>query len=124
MRSEDRAQKLVVIYDGECDFCQECVRWVEKRATITALPFQSVDLAKFNLTYERCSKEVVVIVDEIIYGGVDAVAVLLSHRGNRYFSSVVSSLGNISKRAYRWVATHRSSFLVRFLSRVLKFLNS
>ena len=124
MRSEDRAQKLVVIYDGECDFCQECVRWVEKRATITAISFQSVDLAKLNLTYERCSKEVVVIVDEKIYGGADAVAVLLSYRGNRYFSSVVSRLGTISKRAYRRVATHRSSFVVRFLTRVLKFLNS
>ncbi|NDA81119.1 MAG: DUF393 domain-containing protein, partial [Actinobacteria bacterium] len=78
MNPAQNQSEIVVIYDGECDFCKECVRWVQKRAKISALPFQTADLSRYGLTYQRCSKEVVVIINGKVSGGADAVAGLLS----------------------------------------------
>ena len=121
-RSESHSE-IVVIYDGECAFCKECVRWVEKRATITALPFQSADLAKFNLTYERCSKEVVAIIDGKVLGGSSGVAALLKVSRHRALGNLIMLSGPLGRRGYRWVATHRTSSAVRVAHRLLQILN-
>jgi predicted DCC family thiol-disulfide oxidoreductase YuxK len=50
----------VMIFDGDCGFCSACVRWGYRnlREMPESLPFQLVDLAKFDLTLEQVSAAV------------------------------------------------------------------
>ena len=123
MKPADSQSEIVVIYDGECAFCKECVRWVARRATITALPFQSADLAKFDLTYEQCSKEVVAIINGIVFGGANAVAALLKASRHRALGNLIALSGPLGRRGYRWVASHRDGLLVRVLHLVIRRFN-
>ena len=121
-RSESHSE-IVVIYDGECAFCKECVRWVVRRATITALPFQSADLAKFDLTYEQCSKEVVAIINGKVFGGSSAVVALLKVSRHRALGNLIMLSGPLGRRGYRWVAAHRDGLLVRSATALVKWEN-
>ena len=123
MKPADSQSEIIVIYDGECAFCKECVRWVAKRATITALPFQSADLANFNLTYEQCSKEVVAIINGKVLGGSSAVAALLKVSRHRALGNLIMLSGPLGRRGYRWVASHRDGYIVRAAHWFLKVLN-
>ena len=123
MKPADSHSEIVVIYDGECAFCKECVRWVAKRATITALPFQSADLAKFNLTYEQCSKEVVAIINGKVLGGSSAVAALLKVSRHRAIGNLIMLSGPLGRRGYRWVASHRDGLLVQLLQSIVRRFN-
>jgi predicted DCC family thiol-disulfide oxidoreductase YuxK len=104
---------IVIIYDGECDFCKECVHWVGKRAKITALPFQTTDLSQYGLTYERCSKEVVVVINGKVFGGADAVAKLLRAIGYKNLATLLKLSGPLGRKGYAWVAANRSSAVIR-----------
>ena len=123
MKPADSQSEIVVIYDGECAFCKECVRLVARRVTINALPFQSADLAKFNLTYERCSKEVVAIINGKVFGGANAVAALLKASGCTTLGNLIKLSGPLGRRGYRWVASHRDGQLVRVLYLVIRRFN-
>ena len=123
MKPADSQSEIVVIYDGECAFCKECVRLVARRATITALPFQNADLAKFNLTYERCSKEVVAIINGKVFGGANAVAALLKASGCTTLGNLIKLSGPLGRRGYRWVASHRDGYIVRAAHWFLSVLN-
>ena len=123
MNRSKSQSKIVVIYDGECAFCNECVRWVARRATITALPFQSADLAKFNLTYEQCSKEVVAIIDGKVLGSSSAVAALLKASRHRALGNLIMLSGPLGRMGYRWVAAHRDGLLVRSATALMKWEN-
>ena len=114
---------IVVIYDGECDFCKESVKWSQRKLELTALPLQSADLARYNVTYEQCSKEVVAITEGKIFGGATAIAVLLKARGNRVLASLVTISGPLGRAGYRWVATHREGWLVQSATTYLKRKN-
>ena len=114
---------IVVIYDGKCDFCKESVKCLQRKLEITALPFQRADLARYNVTYEQCSKEVVAITDGKIFGGAQAIAVLLKARGNRVLASLITLSGPLGRAGYRWVATHREGLLVQFATTYLKRKN-
>lgn len=122
MSSTQNQSEVVVIYDGECDFCKECVRWVQKRATITALPFQTADLARFGVSYQRCSKEVVVIIDGKVSGGASAVASLLTTTGHKNLGAALKLTGPIGRKGYFWVASHRESWFIRLATGILKRL--
>jgi predicted DCC family thiol-disulfide oxidoreductase YuxK len=123
MKPANSQSEIVVIYDGECAFCKECVRWVAKRSTITALPFQSADLAKFNLTYEQCSKEVVAIINGKVLGGSSAVAALLKVSRHRALGNLIMLSGPLGGGGYRWVAAHRDGLLVRSATALVKWQN-
>ena len=114
---------IVLIYDGECDFCKESVKWLQSKLELTALPFQSADLARYNLTYEQCSKEVVAITDGKIFGGAKAIAVLIRARGNQVLASLIAISGPLGRAGYKWVATHRQGLLVQFATTYLKRKN-
>ena len=115
--------QITVIYDGQCEFCQQSVTWIQRKLEATALPFQTADLAPFNLTREQCAKQVYVISDGSTYGGSDAIAFLLKHRGNRVQSTLITASGGIGRAAYRWIAGHRNSWPVKFATRLLTYLN-
>jgi predicted DCC family thiol-disulfide oxidoreductase YuxK len=123
MTAVQKKRDIVIIYDGECGFCKECVRWVEKRAVVTALPFQSADLARYGLTYDRCSKEVVAIINGKVFGGADAVAKLLRVSGHKNLGTIVKLSGPIGRNAYKWVAANRNSRVVHAIHLLVKLFN-
>jgi predicted DCC family thiol-disulfide oxidoreductase YuxK len=119
----DSAHQLTVIYDGECDFCKECVKWVARKCTITAIPFQSADLARYGVTYEQCSKEVVAICNKKVFGGASAVAQLLHTSGYKSLAFLLRLSGPLGRAGYRWVATHRDGRLVHYATSLLRQIN-
>ncbi len=119
-RSKSNNSEITVIYDGECRFCFASVNWLALELKFDAHPFQSTDLARFNLTREECAKEVVAMIDGQTERGADAVANLLRARGNRALASTISASGFIGRSGYRWIASHRGSFLVKGLTKILE----
>ena len=109
----------IVIYDGECNFCLQSVNWVSKKLDISSIAFQRADLAKYGLTLEECSRQVYVIDGDKRYGAIDAVIFLLTRRGNSLLSKFLKLLGPLGRWGYFWVASHRSSLIVRLLGRIL-----
>ena len=114
---------IVIIYDGECGFCKECVKWVLTRITATAIPFQSADLSHYGLTYERCSKEVVVVINGKVFGGAGAVAKLLRASGYKKLATLLKLSGPLGRKGYSWVAANRDSAIIRLAHFLLRNLN-
>ena len=115
--------QITVIYDGQCEFCLQSVTWIQRNLELTALPFQTADLTPFHLTREQCAKQVYVISEGTTYGGAAAIAFLLKHRGNRVQSALISLSGGLGRAGYRWIASHRNSWPVKYATKVLAFLN-
>jgi predicted DCC family thiol-disulfide oxidoreductase YuxK len=115
--------EVVVIYDGQCHFCEQSVTWIQQKLKITALSFQSADLSAFNLTREQCAKQVYVISEGKTYGGADAIAFLLKQRGNKVAASTLKLSGGLGRAGYKWLASHRNSLAVKVASRLLQYLN-
>jgi predicted DCC family thiol-disulfide oxidoreductase YuxK len=115
--------QITVIFDGQCEFCQQSVAWIQLKLDLTALPFQTSDLSSFNLSREQCAKQVYVIADGTTYGGAAAIAFLLKRRGNRIQAGLITASGPIGRASYRWIASHRNSWPVKFSTRILTYLN-
>jgi predicted DCC family thiol-disulfide oxidoreductase YuxK len=114
---------ITVIFDGQCEFCQQSVTWIQRKLEITALAFQTSDLTPFKLTQEQCAKQVYVISAGMTYGGATAIAFLLKRRGNRIQSGLITAAGPIGRASYRWIAGHRNSWSVKLSTRILTYLN-
>jgi predicted DCC family thiol-disulfide oxidoreductase YuxK len=117
-------KQIVVIYDGQCQFCQASIDWIEQRLVVDAKAFQNVDLASYGLTFDQCSKSVHVVADDTVFVGADAIAYLMKKRGNRVLSLLITTSGIFGRWGYQWVSTHRNSFLVRLAHRLLNQSNS
>ena len=115
--------QITVIYDGQCGFCLQSVTWIQGKLQITALPFQTADLAPFNLTREQCAQQVYVISGSTTYAGADAIAFLLNQRGNKVLSLAIRASGKLGHAGYKWIATHRSSWPIKAATKLLTFLN-
>jgi predicted DCC family thiol-disulfide oxidoreductase YuxK len=115
--------RITVIFDGDCEFCRQSVTWIQRKLVVKALAFQTADLEPFNLTREQCAKQVYVITDSDVYGGADAIRYLLKERGNRVSAMLLGATGNVGRAGYRWVASHRDSWVVKVATRVLYLLN-
>ena len=111
--------QLLIIFDGECDFCRDCVKWVKNRITTTAIENQSIDPNTYGITREQCEKSVVVI-DDKTYFGAKAVAHLLRKTGHKYLAALLSTSGPIGEFGYRYVAEHRGGKLVALLHELIK----
>jgi predicted DCC family thiol-disulfide oxidoreductase YuxK len=109
----------ILIYDGECNFCLQSVNWVSKKLDIRSIAFQRADLAKYGLTLNECRQQVFVIDGDKKYGAIDAVIFLLKKRGNKLLSLSLKLLGPLSRWGYFWVASNRSSLIVRLIGRIL-----
>jgi predicted DCC family thiol-disulfide oxidoreductase YuxK len=114
---------ITVIFDGDCEFCRQSVTWIQRKLLVKAIAFQTADLQPFNLTREQCAKQVYVITDSDVYGGADAIRYLLKQRGNRVGAMLLGATGNVGRAGYRWVASHRDSWVVKVATRVLYLLN-
>lgn len=111
---------IIVFYDGQCELCKNSVIWIRKKLEIQALDYHQVELEKYDLTFEQCSKEVIVICQSQRYTGAEAAAFLLQKRGNVFLAKTITTLPSISRFTYRWIATHRRSLPVKFLSYLLR----
>ena len=108
-----------VIYDGECDFCISCVKWVKARAEINALTNQSINPTEYGITKAQCEKSVVVIADRT-YFAAKAVALLLNLCGYKFLDLTLRLSGPIGEFGYRYMAAHRNGLLVRILHWIIK----
>jgi predicted DCC family thiol-disulfide oxidoreductase YuxK len=111
--------EVIVIYDRQCDLCRNAVAWVSKKLVIDAIDFHTGELSRYSLSKEQCAREVFVICGNERWSGAGAVAFLLKARGNKFGAAVIAGLGPISRFGYRWVASNRSSWPVKILSRLL-----
>jgi predicted DCC family thiol-disulfide oxidoreductase YuxK len=116
--------QIVVIYDGECAFCKTSIEWIEQRLVVDSKPFQKADLEKYGLTYQQCSQSVQVITHDSVLAGAPAIAYLFKKRGNRMLGLFVTASGPFGRFGYKWIAAHRSSFVVSALYRMLNVSNS
>src|SRR5687768_7431540 len=77
-------RRAVLIYDGDCAFCTQCVRFVEKRLPTNAalVAWQLTDLAAYGVTAQRAEHELLWVTPEgRVDGGAQAVASLLLDSG-------------------------------------------
>jgi len=116
--------QIIVIYDGECAFCESSIKWIDQRLDVNSKPFQKADLTKYGLTYQECSKSVQVITNGSVLAGAPAIAFLLKKRGNSPLSVIITASGPFGRFGYKWIAAHRSSFVVAALHQILKLANS
>ena len=114
---------ITVIFDGDCEFCQQSITWIQRKLVVDAIAFQTADLQPFNLTKEQCAKQVYVVSDSITYAGADAIRYLLKKRGNKVGAILLGATGNVGRAGYRWVASHRNSWVIKVATRVLYLLN-
>jgi len=114
---------ITVIFDGDCEFCQQSVTWIQQKLAVNAIAFQAADLQPFNLTREQCAKQLYVISGSHTYAGADAIRYLLNQRGNKVSAILLRSTGSVGRAGYRWVASHRSSWVIKVATRVLYLLN-
>jgi len=115
--------EIVVIYDGLCEFCEQSLIWLQQKVVIDAIAFQGADLQPFNLTREQCAKQLYVLSDSHTYAGADAISYLLNQRGNKVSAILLRPRGSLGRAGYRWVASHRSSWVIKVATRVLHLLN-
>ena len=115
--------RATLIFDGECEFCQQSLIWLEKKLDVDAIAFQTGDLQPFKLTREQCAKQIYIITDSDTYAGADAVRYLLHQRGNRIAARLLGISGDLGRAGYRWVASHRHTWPIKIATRALYFLN-
>ena len=113
----------MVIYDGHCEFCEQSLIWLQQKVVVDAIAFQGADLQPFNLTKEQCAKQVYVVSDSVTYAGADAIRYLLKKRGNKFGAFLLGATGNVGRAGYRWIASHRNSWVIKVATRVLYLLN-
>jgi predicted DCC family thiol-disulfide oxidoreductase YuxK len=114
---------ITVIFDGDCEFCQQSLKWIQQKLAVNAIAFQTADLQPFNLTKEQCAKQLYVISGSHTYAGADAIRYLLNQRGNKVSANMLRFTGSFGRAGYRWVASHRSSWVIKVATRVLHLLN-
>ena len=113
---------ITVVYDGQCQLCQNSIDWLSKKLTFEALAYQKAPLEKFDLTLTQCEKQVYALSAGETYGGVAAVIFLLTARGNRVSSLLLKLSGPFGSFTYKMIAANRKSVFVRVLSKLIKKL--
>jgi predicted DCC family thiol-disulfide oxidoreductase YuxK len=117
-------KQIVVIYDGQCQFCQASIDWIAQKIVVDAKAFQDIDLVSYGLTFDQCSKSVHVVTEGTMFVGAAAIAYLLKKRVNRALSLLITTSGIFGRWGYQWVSTHRNSFVVKVAHRLLNQSNS
>lgn len=118
------SKEITIIYDGDCQFCKNCVIWVQKKLTVNAIAYQVGDLNRYGLTAEQCAKQVYAIRGKKKYGGIKAVTFLLRKRKSWILFFLLKLSGPLGDKGYRWVAQNRGSNLVNWLNKLVIRLNT
>jgi predicted DCC family thiol-disulfide oxidoreductase YuxK len=113
---------ITVIYDGQCQLCQNSINWLSKKLKFEALGYQVAPVEQFGLTLAQCEKQVYAVEGEKKFGGVSAVIFLLNARGNRIAAFLLKSSGPLGNFAYKMIAANRRSVFVKVLSKLIEIL--
>jgi predicted DCC family thiol-disulfide oxidoreductase YuxK len=107
-------ERLVVFFDGSCDFCTRCVRMlrsIDRRSRISWVPFQNPARAQAGLTLEACEQAVwAVAPDGSRWRAAAAVNRILAVILDRSFPVriyEIPGMRSIQEWAYRLIAAHR-----------------
>lgn len=120
-------EREVLIYDGDCAFCQRCVDWGIRNLPSfpQALSYASIQPSDFGLDLDDVQQSIWLVAPEASlairqqgrgqWGGHRAAARILTHQplksrfgfGWRMFGYLIISGGPISALAYRLVAQNR-----------------
>jgi len=73
-----------LIFDGDCGFCTTVARKfsAKTKSKVEPVAWQLMDLTKFNLTAEQCSKRVYLVKDNKAFAASKAIAELLKLQKN------------------------------------------
>jgi predicted DCC family thiol-disulfide oxidoreductase YuxK len=112
MLSAGDREKALLIYDGDCAFCNRSLqfglkhlRWFPAYRAFQKLPGQAFGLSRSDL-----EKSIWLIGEDAKFSGHSAAAWILLQQKNplhRALGAVIHGLGPISALAYRWVAKNR-----------------
>ena len=117
------SKEITIIYDGDCQFCKNCVIWVQKKLVVNAIAYQVADLNRYGLTVQQCAEQVYAIKGKKKYGGIKAVTLLLRKRKNWLLYLLLTISGPLGAKGYRWVAQNRNSIVVQGLNQLIIKLN-
>jgi predicted DCC family thiol-disulfide oxidoreductase YuxK len=110
---ETRDVAAMLVYDGDCDFCTRCARWLDARAhEVEVVPWQALDLAEVGLTEEQVRAAAYWLEGTAVVGGERAVARSLVACGRGYAvlgrAVLLPGVRRVAGVGYRFVARHRS----------------
>lgn len=115
---DENTQKLILIFDGSCNFCTACVAFLgllDRRHHVQYLPFQAPDVPQcYGLTVAQCEQAAwAVLHSGQVYSGAQAINLALDtsiglHLFERIFH--VPGMGKLEDRIYAWMAAHRRWF--------------
>jgi predicted DCC family thiol-disulfide oxidoreductase YuxK len=87
---------------------------------VTKLAYQDIDTTSLGLTKQECSEQVHIEIQGQVIAGAAAVAYLLKARGNKKMATLIFRSGPLAQIEYHWVATHRSSWLIKIATKNLE----
>ena len=102
----------VLIYDGDCGFCQQCLDWGLRRLTAfpAYLASQDARAKAFGLSDAELAAQVWLVGGGLRLGGASAVAYVFRMQPNlgwRMLGWLMRAAPPISNLLYRWVAKNR-----------------
>jgi predicted DCC family thiol-disulfide oxidoreductase YuxK/GNAT superfamily N-acetyltransferase len=103
----------VLLYDGDCGFCETSARWLERHARSTARveAWQDSDLVRLGLSAEECEEALLWVEDGRRAAGPEALAAYLRSASTPWQTAgrVLRAPGSrhIAWPVYRWAAQHR-----------------
>lgn len=104
--------KALLIYDGDCAFCKNSLKWAigNLKQMPNYVAFQKIDLTEYQLTKTEAESQVWLLEGNRQFGGHRAVASLFKGQTSlfwRLIGVVIDLFGPISALVYRWVAKNR-----------------
>jgi GNAT superfamily N-acetyltransferase/predicted DCC family thiol-disulfide oxidoreductase YuxK len=103
----------VLLYDGDCGFCETSAHWLERHARSPARveAWQDADLVRLGLSAAECAEAVLWVEDGHRAAGPEAVAAYLRSASTPWQTAGRLLQAPVSKHVawpvYRWVAQHR-----------------
>ena len=97
---------MIIIYDGDCEFCRNALTWLERRVSVIVLAYKVSDVSAYQLTDSQCAEAVQLILPDRHLSGAGAVAYLLRQTRWRTLGRLIDVSGPFGRHAYRWIATH------------------
>lgn len=108
-----RRQRPVLVYDGDCAFCNRCARALERiKPDAEIVAWQVIDLVALGVTEEQARDAVQwVQVDGTVCSGHEAIASTLNTAGRIWkvigHMLLLPGISWVAAKVYRLVATHR-----------------
>jgi GNAT superfamily N-acetyltransferase/predicted DCC family thiol-disulfide oxidoreductase YuxK len=106
----------VLLYDGDCGFCETSAHWLERHARSPARveAWQDADLVRLGLSAEECAEAVLWVENGQRAVGPEAVAAYLRgatspwQTAGRLLRAPVSK--HVARPVFRWATQHRDGF--------------